>query len=878
LAEAYPGVRFYSAGMTRIVYGKPMTAAGTPEQAARQWLAEHGRSLGVERLDLRPTFSSVLRQGRFTAFGYQQYLDGFPVEGAIARVLVLNGRDVNEVVYASGHLASLPDGYRPIVAIEPDAAMLVATRLGAYRDLPQWSGPELVMYVDDQAEAPTPVLTWKFSGSAVDAGQARKFTFFVDAATGAMVHVRDDIITIDATGNVVGMGSPGTLPDIGSNPPVALPMIDMRASVSGGSSAFTDRDGMFVIPTGGGAPVLVSVAVRNGGRWADVRNASGSTITASATITPGTPGTITLNPTPGGTNSRTTAQVNGYVQTTSTHNFFKDRAPGFTGLDIAMPVSVNRSDLLCNAFFDGASINFMVAGGGCNNTAYSSVIAHEYGHFIVQSLGLAQGAFGEGFGDTIAVLEYDDCIVGRNFFSGGGIIRNLCNNRSFPCAGEIHDCGEVLAGTWWDIRENLGATFGSATGLAMSQDLEVAWSLITMGGQGTDAAVPRTAIEVLTVDDDNGDLQDGTPNYTDICDAFSQHGIDCPPLPEVTFDYPDGRPQFVSPNAPTTFRVDAIAGIGEPVEGTGFLQFSIDGGSTQGSFMTVLGPNMYEATLPIVDCGSTIAWSVSVGVVGGGSVTDPDIGSFSAPSATSIEVAVDDPFETASGWTVGAPGDDATTGIWNRMNPQGTAAQPEDDHTVAGTICWVTDGFAGSGLGDRDVDNGKTTLVSPSFDLSAASDATVSYWRWYSNDTGATPGTDIFVVELSNDAGATWQTVEIVGPTGPEASGSWHFHSFLLSDIAAPSSDVRVRFVASDEGAGSLVEAAVDDFKIEAIICDATACLADIDGDGDADVADFFAFVSLFAGGDPAADLNGDGTVDVSDFFAFVSAFAVGCP
>ena len=56
------------------------------------------------------------------------------------------------------------------------------------------------------------------------------------------------------------------------------------------------------------------------------------------------------------------------------------------------------------------------------------------------------------------------------------------------------------------------------------------------------------------------------------------------------------------------------------------------------------------------------------------------------------------------------------------------------------------------------------------------------------------------------------------------------------------------------------------------------SCPADIDGDGDADVADFFAFVVAFAAGDPAADINGDGSIDVGDFFAFVAAFAAGCP
>ncbi|MCZ6542668.1 MAG: hypothetical protein O6768_03295, partial [Planctomycetota bacterium] len=72
-----------------------------------------------------------------------------------------------------------------------------------------------------------------------------------------------------------------------------------------------------------------------------------------------------------------------------------------------------------------------------------------------------------------------------------------------------------------------------------------------------------------------------------------------------------------------------------------------------------------------------------------------------------IIVQSQDDLEADTGWVVGAPGDNAVTGIWNRMNPEGTAAQPEDDHTPApGTICWVTDGFAGGGLGANDVDGG----------------------------------------------------------------------------------------------------------------------------------------------------------------------------
>jgi len=71
---------------------------------------------------------------------------------------------------------------------------------------------------------------------------------------------------------------------------------------------------------------------------------------------------------------------------------------------------------------------------------------------------------------------------------------------------------------------------------------------------------------------------------------------------------------------------------------------------------------------------------------------------------------------------------------------------------------------------------------------------------------------------------------------------------------------------------------AVADDNGDGVPDECQTCPADIDGDGDADVDDFFAFVVAFAAGDPAADVNGDGSIDVDDFFAFVAVFAAGCP
>ena len=182
---------------------------------------------------------------------------------------------------------------------------------------------------------------------------------------------------------------------------------------------------------------------------------------------------------------------------------------------------------------------------------------------------------------------------------------------------------------------------------------------------------------------------------------------------------------------------------------------------------------------------------------------------------------MEDDFETNGGWTVGEIDDDATTGVWDRADPEYTEAQPEDDHSPSpGTDCFVTDHNAGFSQGDYDVDGGKTTLLSPTIDLLGLDDVTISYYRWYSNDTGAAPNADVFMVDISSNGGGSWANAETVGPSGSGTSGGWFYHEFQVADFVALTDQVRVRFVASDESDGSLVEAAVDDFLVTSFGCE----------------------------------------------------------
>jgi hypothetical protein len=108
---------------------------------------------------------------------------------------------------------------------------------------------------------------------------------------------------------------------------------------------------------------------------------------------------------------------------------------------------------------------------------------------------------------------------------------------------------------------------------------------------------------------------------------------------------------------------------------------------------------------------------------------------------------------------------------------------------------------------NADLDGGPTRLLSPLFDLSAGGSFEVSYARWFTNNAG---DGDTLLVQLSNDDGVTFTTVEVVTAGG---GGGWVRSSFRVEDFLTPTNQVRVRFRASDP-VESHVEAAIDDFRI----------------------------------------------------------------
>ena len=230
-------------------------------------------------------------------------------------------------------------------------------------------------------------------------------------------------------------------------------------------------------------------------------------------------------------------------------------------------------------------------------------------------------------------------------------------------------------------------------------------------------------------------------------------------------------------------------------------------------------PTYFDAEIPGQLWTTRVDYYVEARDAGGNIATDPPgapaehfvfwVGPLLTAYASAFE-------QTETEWTVGSAEDTAVDGIWEQVDPNGTwhvvtPVQPEDDHTPdPGTICWVT-GQAppDSGEDDNDVEGGATSLVSPRLDLDIDGLVILRYWRWYTNDTqGASD--DEWVVEVSEDDGATWKDLERTSVSERQ----WTRMEFVLSDLMTMTNQVRVRFRASDFGPPSIVEAAVDDFEI----------------------------------------------------------------
>ncbi len=540
-------------GAPRLLFGsradvdQPALGSLGPESAARAWIA-----------DVEPIFGiadSVLQVGRVqplslakigaadkVAVEFAQVVRGVPVHGGGASVLLDPTMALLAIDWTG--VAGL-ERHSVVPRVGPDAAEVEALRgflARSGRPAERRSEPTLAFLPNADRSNARLVYVVELESSANPTHPEERVRMFMSADEPIVTLVHAEPLIHHQTavqmtgvpakkkptpgikGLVGGNATTNLAPDAWNNPPAPLPVPSIRVTSPVGE-AVTDAAGSFTIPTSAiSSPVPVTVTLD--GPWARVTTLFGAPLSDTENIVPGsTPKTLFLNEPP---SPSRTAQMNAFLHVSRFRQFVVETDSSETKLDFQAHAVVNDSALSCNAaYFGGAQPSIRFSGETllCSSPAFSTIVAHEMGHWANELFGSGNGpdGFGEGVADTWAMYIYDDPVVGVGFPGErtGLNTRQFCGDTNGGCYGEVHDDGEVMMGALWKVRAALNQALGNAAGDVTANVLFVSWL------QAFDDTKIQTIVRDhwILLDDDDGNLTNGTPHFAQIDSGFVAQGF-----------------------------------------------------------------------------------------------------------------------------------------------------------------------------------------------------------------------------------------------------------------------------------------------------------------------------------------------------------------
>ena len=530
-----------------------------PEEAARRLIATHPAlaafrdACGLSPIDkdlardpaasVRPFLSSPLRRNapRVEFVHFRQQFEGFPVLGSIVTVGcgedggVRTARARAFPVSGAGDSGGRKDvsGLRWISLEQARAAAIADWPADPSQAWPTAGAARFDWDLAEQAWLPEesglrPVWRLRFrSIEPVVACQA-----LVDGETGALVE-RVDLLRHGwdpASGPAALSSAPlsvfngrilgGIEPRTAGDALVEVPFPGLIAELKGGGysiNGVTDPEGRIRID----APTTGEYILRLGlsGEYAKVINASrGYTVPADS---------IAVN-VPGGAEFNWTARAShverdAYFHVTRAHEFNRmlDDGPALDAIDRPIDVIVDvptSPTEACNAWWNGHALGFYAETQYCRSFArIADMVYHEYAHAVTQAV---TGGFltvpddlNEAWSDYAAATLTGDPKIGLHFVGPGTFVRELETDRRWPeDANPIpHIQGLILSGALWDLRRELGPSLTD--------------SLFHFARYGMAQSFEQYLFDLLTIDDDDGILENGTRHSGAILAAFRAHGL-----------------------------------------------------------------------------------------------------------------------------------------------------------------------------------------------------------------------------------------------------------------------------------------------------------------------------------------------------------------
>lgn len=805
----------------------------------------------------------------FTAAYFRQNVNGIPVFRSYAWGLVRNN-DNFPMVLAGGTLRNI--GNLPATLAGKDLTsgsihigLASSQALNQFRSPPEMTSPRYVIWAGIDADVQPAQLAVEFTatgGGVFDADNHQSMLFVVDPTNGNILHEENLILHAGTvTGQVNANVTSDYKADICSSEVVrGMPYLQIVSPQSANENpVYTDSTGAFTYNFNAtGSSVVVSPKLT--GKYFSVTSGSGGLVSvASQTIPNGGAGTFLFNPVPTETK---TAQTNAYEIANRTRDMILSVSPSYAFISTQQyfSINVNLTNGNCNAYFAGNSINFFGAGGGCNNTAFGDVIAHEYGHCMVSAGGSWQGAYGEGQSDCVALLMTDRSSLGIGFQNCSVGVRDANNNCQYSptngssCGSEIHAAGQLLSGCVWNLRNNFKTTYASDYRMRLAS-LVVNSTLLHAGQSDISNDI---TIDYLTLNDNNANLYDGTPDFAAISNAFGAHGMG---VNVLSISLPQGAPSIISPTGDTSMNVLISQVTGTLESDSAKLFYKTSGDSTyQWAPLTEVGANQFVATFSSAPCNSIVDFYVQATSTNGMTVTLPQgspVAPYSTLSARSVATILADTFDNSTtAFTVEST---ATAGRWVRDTVyKGASCVGAPTAVDSGSKAFIT-----GALSCEDVDGGTTSLISPVVSGLGVDKLNLNFAMYFYQTPGGVADfaiNDPLEVFVSNDNGASWVLAQSYEAS---QSQSWSARTINLFDYVEASSEMKVKFVAQDLGTDDLVEAGIDSVEFVNVGC---PLFGDLDGNGYVDSADL-SMILLNYGPCPGCpeDLDGSGDVDAAD-------------
>ncbi len=552
------------------------------ESASPRSLAEHRRAawdaftaylrerqgpLGVDAGELRqPGVVTVHNGGDLVQIYAPRLVGGIEVRGSYLTAVVSHG---NLILMGARHWGDVAVDPKP--ALSSDAAIAVAgDHLGAFAADASWGRSTLAFVVMAGEGRYDHRLAWVTR--ATIAGDGGRWEAVVDAHSGELLQLEDTnsyASTRRVIGGVLPTSNDGVPPDGIEQPGWPMPFTDVTATGETGSAGnyFTDGGGQLLACVDGTATSTLS------GRFAHVNDSCGAISLGSASEVldfGAAPGTNCDTPGAGGAGNTRAARTSFY-ELGRVIAQARGQLPGNEWLQERITANTNIN-FTCGALWNGSSVNFYRGGSGCVNTGeLAAVIDHEWGHGMDDNDALPDISDpAEGIADVYASLRLDTSCIGRGFrmincggygdpctdctgvreldwakrasgqphgLSGPNGIDGLCGLGGLgPCGGSDHCESTVYSEAVWDLwhRDLTAAPFGWSVDVAR----ELATRLTYVGGGAVGSWFQCTPpfggcnadggyLNFLAADDDDGDLENGTPHMSAIFAAFDRHEIAC---------------------------------------------------------------------------------------------------------------------------------------------------------------------------------------------------------------------------------------------------------------------------------------------------------------------------------------------------------------